>query len=53
MGLRNFTHAQPIITERWGASEEWVWYPYTEDKVEQLKKAAHYMFRTPIRWLMR
>ena len=52
MGLRNFTFAQPILTERIGPTEEWVWYPYTPDKLDQMKKALKWMFGTPLRWLL-
>ncbi len=52
-GLRNFVHAQPILTERIAPSQEWIWYPYTDEKVAQLKKAVWWMFGSPLRWIMR
>jgi len=51
-GLRRYCHAQPIITDRFGAKEEGVWYPYTADKVDGIQKAAKWLFGTPLRWLM-
>ena len=51
-GLLRYCHAQPIITDRFGAKEEGVWYPYTADKVDGIQKAAKWLFGTPLRWLM-
>ena len=52
MGLRNFTFAQPILIERIGLKSEWIWYPYTPDKLEGMKKAMKWMFGSPLRWFM-
>jgi succinate-semialdehyde dehydrogenase/glutarate-semialdehyde dehydrogenase len=52
MGLRNYCFAQPILFERIGLTREWVWYPYTPDKLIGLKKALRWMFSTPLRWLL-
>ena len=51
-GLRNFTFAQPVLTERIGPKQEWIWYPYTDDKVDGLKKALKWMWGTPLRWFL-
>ena len=51
-GLRNFCHAQPILTERLGPKEERVWYPFTPEKVDGIKQAVAWIWGTPIRWLM-
>jgi acyl-CoA reductase-like NAD-dependent aldehyde dehydrogenase len=51
--LANFSHAQPVLHDRFGLKAEWVWYPFDVAKLEGLKKAVYWMFATPLRWLMR
>ena len=51
-GLKNFCHPLPIITDRFGAKEEAVWYPYTDDKVQSLTRALKVMWGTPLRRLL-
>jgi acyl-CoA reductase-like NAD-dependent aldehyde dehydrogenase len=51
--LRNYCHAQSIITDRFGLAREHVWYPYANDVLEGLQKAVRYLWGSPARWLMR
>ncbi len=50
--LRAYCHPMPVITDRFGRSEEAVWYPYTDDKVEMMTKAVRTIWGTPLRWLL-
>lgn len=52
-GLRNYCSAFPILTDRFGAKEEAVWHPYTEEKTSKLKKALSVLWGTPLRWFLR
>ena len=52
-GLLNYCSAFPILTDRFGAREEAVWHPYTEDKTSKLKKALGVLWGTPLRWFLR
>ena len=52
-GLRNYCRAFPILTDRFGANEEAVWFPYTAEKTEKLKKALKVLWGTPVKWLIR
>lgn len=47
--LQNWCHALPIITDRFGAKEEAVWYPYTPEKTQKLRKALDVIWGTPLR----
>ena len=51
-GLLNYARAFPILSDRFGSSEESVWFPYTEDKTDGLKKALKAIWGTPLRWLV-
>lgn len=51
-GLLNYAQAFPILSDRFGATEESVWFPYTEDKVDGLKKALKAIWGTPLRWIV-
>jgi acyl-CoA reductase-like NAD-dependent aldehyde dehydrogenase len=50
--LRSWCWAQPILTDRFGFKDEPVWYPYTAEKVEGLRKAVKTLWGTPLRFLM-
>ena len=52
MGLRGFCHAKPILADRFGQKEEFVWYPYTNEKEGHLKKAIQWIWKTPLKFLM-
>ena len=51
-GLLNYAQAFPILTDRFGFKEESVWFPYTEDKVDGLRKALKTIWGTPLRWIV-
>ena len=51
-GLRNYAQAFPILSDRFLNKEEAVWFPYTEDKVDGLKKAMKAIWGTPLRWIV-
>lgn len=48
-GLRGWCHPMPVISDRFGAKDEAVWYPYTEDKVRSLRKALDVIWGSPLR----
>jgi succinate-semialdehyde dehydrogenase/glutarate-semialdehyde dehydrogenase len=50
--LRRFVHAMPVVEDRFGAAEDAVWFPYTEDKTKRLRKALDMLWGTPLRWLL-
>ena len=52
-GLLGYCYAQPIITDRFGFKEEQVWYPYTKDKYDGMKKALKVMWGSPLRALLK
>ncbi len=51
-GLLNFSQQLPIISDRFGNTEEPVWHPYTPEKYENLQKGLKLMFGTPLRYLL-
>ncbi len=51
-GLRNYCHAFPIISDRFGMREESVWYPYTADKTSSMMKALKVIWGSPLKRLM-
>ena len=42
--LRGFTHAQPLLLNRWPLKKESVWYPYTEKSVGNLEQMVRHGF---------
>ncbi|WP_024802297.1 aldehyde dehydrogenase family protein [Nocardia sp. BMG51109] len=44
--LRGFTHAQPVLIDRWQVKKESNWYPYTEKSLRQLEAVVRYGFGT-------
>lgn len=50
--LRNWCHAQPIITDRLGLSDEQHWHPIGEDVLDGVKKAVRALWGSPIRKLL-
>jgi acyl-CoA reductase-like NAD-dependent aldehyde dehydrogenase len=51
-GLLNYTQLLPIIADRFGRAEEAVWYPYTPEKVVELRKGLKVIFGSFLRWLL-
>jgi acyl-CoA reductase-like NAD-dependent aldehyde dehydrogenase len=51
-GLLNYSTVFPILTDRFGTSEEAVWHPYSEDKTDKLKKALGVIWGSPLRYFM-
>lgn len=52
-GLLGYCQAVPIITDRFGQKTEQVWYPYTDDKLEGMRKAVKVLWGTPLKYLMK
>ena len=52
VGLRGFTHAQPILTDRFGGRQTADSYPYTFKKDAAIQKLIRIVFGSPLgRWL--
>ncbi len=47
-GLRGFSHAQSIIIDRFGASSEFLWYPYSARKLARLQRVMRWVWGTPL-----
>jgi acyl-CoA reductase-like NAD-dependent aldehyde dehydrogenase len=51
-GVRGYTWAQPILTDRFGGRQASGHYPYSAKRDEGMKQAIRWIFGTPIgRWL--
>jgi succinate-semialdehyde dehydrogenase/glutarate-semialdehyde dehydrogenase len=51
-GVRGYTWAQPILTDRFGGRQAAGHYPYSRARDEGMKKAIRFLFGTPLaRWL--
>jgi succinate-semialdehyde dehydrogenase/glutarate-semialdehyde dehydrogenase len=51
-GVRGYTWAQPILTDRFGGRQAAGHYPYNAKKDEGMKQAIRWIFGTPLgRWL--
>lgn len=42
--LRGFTHAQPVLIDRWQSKQESIWYPYSEKTIQNLDGLIKYGF---------
>jgi len=52
IGLRGFTHAQPILIDRFGGRQTADTYPYTSKKNAAMQRLIRLLFGTPLgRWL--
>jgi acyl-CoA reductase-like NAD-dependent aldehyde dehydrogenase len=52
IGLRSYCHAQSILIDRFGAKNEFLWFPYTRRKGRLLRRALGWVWGTPLgRWL--
>ncbi len=47
-GLRGFCHAQSIMSDRFGAKTEFLWYPYSGKKLAWLRRALRWVWGTPL-----
>ena len=47
-GLRGFCHAQSIIIDRFGAKNEFLWYPYSAKKLVWLQRVMRWVWGTPL-----
>ncbi|WP_063046222.1 aldehyde dehydrogenase family protein [Nocardia pseudovaccinii] len=51
-GLRGYTHAQPVLIDRWQSSASSVWYPYSEKTIRNLESMIRFGYGTKLgRWL--
>ncbi|MBF4998940.1 aldehyde dehydrogenase family protein [Nocardia sp. BSTN01] len=46
--LRGFTHAQPVLIDRWQPKQESIWYPYSEKTIRNLDGLIRYGFGNKI-----
>jgi hypothetical protein len=52
--IRGYTHAQPILIDRWGLKRESIWYPYADKTVKSLEFTVKNFFGNRVlRRLMR
>lgn len=42
--LRGYTHAQPVLIDRWQPKRESIWYPYTDKTIHDLDRLIQYGF---------
>ncbi|MEU2042280.1 aldehyde dehydrogenase family protein [Nocardia niwae] len=42
--LRGFTHAQPVLIDRWQPARESIWYPYTDRTIRDLDQLIQHGF---------
>jgi acyl-CoA reductase-like NAD-dependent aldehyde dehydrogenase len=42
--IRGYTHALPILIDRWGLKKENIWYPYADKTVKTLESTIKYLF---------
>jgi succinate-semialdehyde dehydrogenase/glutarate-semialdehyde dehydrogenase len=47
-GLKGYCYATPVILDRFGPKEEFVWYPYTADKGQLLQRIIKWVWGTPL-----
>ncbi len=52
LGLRSYCRVQSIVTDRFGAKSEPVWYPYDARKTRRLRRLVRMVWGSPLgRWL--
>jgi succinate-semialdehyde dehydrogenase/glutarate-semialdehyde dehydrogenase len=52
MGLKSYCHAQSIVVDRLGGKSEMLWYPYSNRKLNIIKRMMRFLWGTSIgRWL--
>ena len=42
--IRGYTHALPILIDRWGREKENIWYPYADKTVKTLESTIKFVF---------
>lgn len=42
--LRGYTHALPVLIDRWGQKRENIWYPYADKTVKTLESTIRFVF---------
>jgi acyl-CoA reductase-like NAD-dependent aldehyde dehydrogenase len=42
--IRSYTHALPILIDRWGQKRENIWYPYADKTVKTLESTIKFVF---------
>jgi acyl-CoA reductase-like NAD-dependent aldehyde dehydrogenase len=42
--IRGYTHAMPILIDRWGLKKESIWYPYADKTVKTLESTIGFVF---------
>ncbi len=48
IGLRSYCHVKSILIERLGSKREAVWYPYSAQMAQRLKRIFRWLWGTPI-----
>jgi len=48
IGLRSYCHAQSIVIDRFGGSDEFLWFPYTRQKGRLIRRALRWVWGTPL-----
>ncbi|MEM7436524.1 MAG: aldehyde dehydrogenase family protein [Myxococcota bacterium] len=49
--LRNYTHQQPIIIDRWSMKKERVWYPHTQQAIDEIDGMIRTIYGTALKKL--
>ncbi|MEM8609314.1 MAG: aldehyde dehydrogenase family protein [Myxococcota bacterium] len=49
--LRNYTHEQPIIIDKWGMKKERVWYPHTQQAIDEIDGMIRTIYGTALKKL--
>jgi len=47
-GLKSYCHAQSIVIDRFGAKQEFIWFPYTRRKGRWLRRITRWVWGTPL-----
>lgn len=49
--LRSYTHEQPIIIDKWGMKKERVWYPHTQQAIDEIDGMIRTIYGTALKKL--
>jgi acyl-CoA reductase-like NAD-dependent aldehyde dehydrogenase len=47
-GLKSYCHAQSLVIDRFGAKQEFIWFPYTRRKGRWLGRVTRWVWGTPL-----